>query len=99
MLWRFYKSTFLIVVDMKEMVGFDMGEDSCGLTKVARVLQQIIHHIGVARWRIGERKTRKIVLIIEPEDMVTFEWRTTFYVQYIYNVSCHSFFVFHYPYL
>ena len=37
-------------------------------------------------------KQKKIVLIRELENMVTFEWRTKFYVHYMYDVSCHSLF-------
>ena len=38
MVWRFHISIFSTVVEMKEMVGFDMGEDSSGLSKAA-------HHV------------------------------------------------------
>ena len=40
MVWRFHRSIFLMVVEMKEMVSFDMGEDSCGLTKVENRLKE-----------------------------------------------------------
>ena len=35
MVWRFHTSIFLMVMEMKDMVGFDLGEDSCGLSKAA----------------------------------------------------------------
>ena len=40
MVWRFHRSIFLMVVEMKEMVGFNMGEDSYGLTKVENRLEE-----------------------------------------------------------
>ena len=56
----------------------------------------VVHHTScditrVASWRIDGRKRRLIVIIMELEDMVTFEQRAAFYVHYIYDV-------FHYPY-
>ena len=30
MVWRFHTSIFLMVVEIMDIVGFDMGEDSCG---------------------------------------------------------------------
>ena len=37
MVWKFYKSIFLTVVEMKEIVGFNMAKNSCGLTKAAHL--------------------------------------------------------------
>ena len=76
MVWRFHRSIFSMVVEMKEMVGFDMGEDSCGLTNVARyVLFQGGEYV--------KGKQRKIVLIREPEDMLTFKQRINFNAHYM----------------
>ena len=74
-----------MVMEMKEMVGFDMGEDSCGLIKVAyRILFQGGEYVKENKRKLfsfGNRST----------------WSHSFYVHYMYDVSCHSFFVFHYP--
>ena len=42
-----YRSIFLIVMEMNEMVRFEMGEDSCGLSKPDhRVVVKIFVHRG-----------------------------------------------------
>ena len=38
MVRRFHRSIFTMVMEMKEMAFFNMGEDSCGLCKVAHLV-------------------------------------------------------------
>ena len=53
MVWRFHRSIFSMVVEMKELVSFDMGEDSCGLTKVG-------HHVLFQGGEWVKRKQKKL---------------------------------------
>ena len=53
MVRRFHRSIFTMVMEMKEMAFFNMGEDSCGLTKVENRLKENKENL----FSLGNRRT------------------------------------------